>query len=335
MWKMWLRHAPVWAPADEGASGDAGAGEGGDGGEGDKGADDGGKGAEGEGGSKPSSILDFATKAKDGDKGEGKAGDWKLPDGLELPEHLVGTSPDETLAKLAKAYQGARRELSTKGKGESKLEGAVPESPDGYVFKPVDKDDKIAAELNSEASKPYVDAFRKAAHKLGLPDQAFAQLMREGLAGIAEGGMPIGVSGEEAAKISGEAEMAALTKEVGAAEASTIVNTIGVYADKLAARGVLKDEADVREFSEMVGTARAARIFHRILTGEMGEKPIPVADGADGTVTPTEAYAKHAAASRMPAGAEKDAAMAEASRLMQKAFGNSPQPTGSIRSGVL
>lgn len=335
MWKFWQYHAPVWSPADEGSGGSGG--EGGDGGSGGEGEGAGGEGGGGDGegqGQGNSSILDFATKTG-GKEGEGDGDAWKLPEGMELPDHLVGSTADETLAKVTKAYQGARRELSQKGKGEGKLEGAVPDDPDGYKFDPEGDDDKIAAELNSEASKPYVDAFRKAAHKLGIPDKAFTQLMREGLSGIAENGMPIGVSNEEAQKISGEQEMASLVEEVGQKEASTIVNTIGTYADKLAQRGVLKDEQDVSEFAQMVGTARAARIFHRILTGEMGEKPIPQADGADGSVTPQEAYAKHAAASRMKPGAEKDAAMAEAQRLMQKAFGNSPQATGSIRSGVL
>lgn len=332
MWKFWQMHAPVWSPADEGAggAGDAGEGEGGEAGSSD-GEGKGGEGGEGEGGGN-SSILDFATKGKEG---EGDGEEWKLPDGLEVPDHLLGSNADETLAKLSKAYHGARRELSQKGKGEGKLEGEVPADPDGYKFDPEGDDDKIAAELNSEASKPYVDAFRKAAHKLGIPDQAFSKLMREGLSGIAEGGMPIGVSNEEAAQVSGEAEMQSLVKEVGQKEASTIVNTIGTYAEKLASRGVLQGDEDTAEFAQMVGTARAARIFHRILTGEMGEKPIPSADGADGSSTPTEAYAKHAAASRMKPGAERDAAMTEAQRLMAKAFGNDPNPTGSIRSGVL
>jgi len=334
MRKFWQYHAPVWSPADEGSGGFGGSNENGGSGSGGEGEGAGGEGGDGEGGPSGSSILDFATKTS-GKEGEGGGDAWKLPDGMELPDHLVGSTADKTLAKLIKAYQGARRELSQRGKGEGKLEGAVPDDPDGYKFDPEGDDDKIAAELNSEASKPYVDAFRKAAHKLGIPDKAFTQLMREGLGGIAESGMPIGVSNEEAQKISGEQEMQVLVKEVGQKEASTIVNTIGTYAEKLAQRGVLKDEQDMAEFAQMVGTGRAARIFHRILTGEMGEKPIPMADGADGSVTPQEAYARHAAASRMPAGAEKDAAMAEAQRLMQKAFGNSPQQTGSIRSGVL
>lgn len=237
MWKFWQYHAPVWSPADEGSGGSGeGNGDGGSGGEGE-GAGGEGEGGDGDGqGQGNSSILDFATKTK-AKEGEGDGEAWKLPDGIELPDHLVGSTADETLAKLSKAYQGARRELSQKGKGEGKLEGAVPENPDGYKFDPEGEDDKIAEELNSEASKPYVDAFRKAAHKIGIPDKAFTQLMREGLSGIAENGMPIGVSNEEAARISGEQEMAKLVQEVGQKEASTIVNTIGTYAEKLAQRG--------------------------------------------------------------------------------------------------
>jgi ribosomal protein L16/L10AE len=335
MKKFWEYHAPVWAPPDEGSAG-AGEGKGGEGGgaasggEGEgAGGDSGGGEAEGQG-EAGTSILDFATKAKPGD-GDGEA--WKVPEGVDLPDHLLGSTADETLAKVARAYQGARQSLSQKGKG--KLEGTVPDDPDGYVFEPEGDDDKIAAELNSEYSQPYVDAFRKAAHKLGIPAETFTQFMRTGLAGIAESGMPIGVSNEEAAKISGEQEMAALVNEVGPKEANTIVNTISTYAEKLTQRGVLQNDAEVAEFAQMFGTAMAARIFHRMLTAEFGEKPIPMADGMDGSVTPEEAYAKHAAASRMPAGAEKDAAMVEAQRLMAKAFGTEQQKGGMIQSSVL
>jgi hypothetical protein len=52
-------------------------------------------------------------------------------------------------------------------------------------------------------------------------------------------------------------------------------------------------------------------------------------------MSPQEAQAKYSAASRMKPGAEKDQAMAEAQRAMQKAYGNSPAPTGSVRSSVL
>lgn len=333
MWKFWLRHNLVRAPADEGGSG-GGEGEAA-GGEGDAGeGTDGNAGGEGEdtGGS---SILDFAT-GKDGQgEGDTDGGEWKLPDGMELPEHLVGDSADDTLAKVAKAYSGARRELSQRSKDSGQLEGQVPESPDGYEITADGEDDKIAAELNSEASKPIVDSFRKAAHELGIPDKAFNDFMRKGMAGLEEAGIPIGVSNEEAAQISGEAELATLTETYGKQEAGTMINTISTYGEKLAARGVLKDESDIQEFSQMVGTAKAAAIFHRILTGELGEKPIPPADGMDGSVSPQEAQSAYAQASSMKPGAEKDAAMAEAQRKMEKAYGTQPAQTGSVRSSVL
>ena len=341
MWKFWNYHAPVFAPANEGEGGGAGAqggegsggGEGGAGGEGSgDGAGDGqgeGQGGEGDG---SSSILDFAKRGgKEGGEGEGDGNSYTLPDGVELPEHLVGGDANETLAKVAKAYSGARKELSQKSTGG--LEGAVPDNADGYTFESSGDDDKIAAELNSEASKPYVDAFKASAHKHGIPDKAFAAFMRDGMQGLADAGVPMGQTNEEAQQISGKAEMEALREEVGAAEAGTIVNTIANYADKLADKGVLADEADVVEFAQMVGTARGARIFHRMLVGEMGEKPIPAGDGSDGSVTSDEAYAAHAKASALPPGAERDQAMAEAQKKMQKAFGQNS--AGSIRSSVL
>lgn len=324
---MLIGRAPVFAPADEGA-GAAQAG-----GEGDGAPADGGEGGGEEGeGAAASSILDFATKTSGEQQQEGDA--WQLPEGVDLPDHLLGQNAEETLAKVAKAYAGARRDIS-KGKSSTSMQGDVPETFEGYTFEAESDDDAIAAELNSEASKPYVDAFRKAAHKAGIPAAAFQQLMRDGMAGIGESGIPLGVSNEQAQQISGEAEMESLVKEVGQKEASTMINTISTYAQKLQARGVLSDEADAAEFAQMVGTARAARIFHRILTGEMGERPIPVADGADGSVTSQEAYAAHARASAMPQGAERDQALSEANRLMQKAFGTSPTQTGSLRSSVL
>ena len=355
MWKLWQIHGPVWSPADEGGQGggDQGGSQGDDDG-GDSGAsgdegDKGGKssildfasfaskaGSEGDQGDKggKSSILDFASFAsKAGSEGDQGDGAWKLPDGLEIPEHLVGTSAEDTLAKLSKAYKGARQDVSKGGK-DGGLEGTVPDSPDGYTFEADGDDDKIAAEINSEASKPIMDAFKKAAHKHKIPDKAFTAFLRDGIAELGEQGISIG-NDEDVQRVNGEAEMAALSEEVGAKEASTIINTISNYGEKLAAKGVLQNEDDVAEFTQMVGTARAARIFHRLLVGELGEKPIPSAVGMDGQVTPQEAYAAHAAALKLPAGSERDQAVADANAKMQKAFGEGGSASGSIRSNVL
>lgn len=326
---MLLGQARTFAPADEGGSGGGGEGEGGAAGDGAEGDDQGGVEDQGEGGG---SILDMATgdKAKADGEGDGD-GDYTPPD--FLPEHLRGKDPDETLKKLHEAYAGARKALS---KGTGKLEGEVPDSPDGYTFEDTgtdDEPDKVYAELTSEASKPLVTMAQKAAHKMGIPDKAFQGFMREFVAGAEDIGLPVGISDEEAQQISAEAEMERLTEIVGSgAEASTLVNTVKTYAQKLVDRGTISKD-DIAEFGTMVGTAESAHLFYRIMTAELGEKPIPAAEGGSGSITATDAYALHAKASAMPDGAEKQAAMEEAQRAMQKAFGQNS--SGSVPSAVL
>lgn len=328
---MLMGHGPVFAPADEGVGG--GGDDGGDSSDGDSsGNDDGGAGNEGDKGG--SSILDLADKgdSKDGDKGgDDTGGDYIPPD--YLPEHLRGKDADDTLAKVHKAYKGSRDALA---KGNGKLEGTVPDAPDGYSFKDTGTDgepDKAYAELTAEASKPIVAFAQKAAMDAGIPDAAFEKFMRGFVGGAEAAGMPIGVSDDEAQDISAEAEMERLTELVGSSvEASTVVNTVETYANKLVDRGTIPKE-DLAEFRIMVGTAESSQLFYRIMTAELGEKPIPMADGAAGSVTQTEAYSLHAQASAMSAGAEKDQAMEEAGRAMKKAMGQ--QSTGSIKSSVL
>jgi hypothetical protein len=326
---MLLGQGRTFAPADEGGGG------GGEGGEGEGNAD-GGEG-EGEGSGegngdagqvKSGSILDMA---KTGEKqGEGE-GDYKAPD--YLPEHLRGKDNDETMKKLHEAYAGARKTLS---KGNNKIEGTLPEKPEDYTFEDTGKEgepDKVFAELSSEASKPMVDMARRAAHKAGIPDKAFAGFMRDFVAGAGESGLPIGMDDGEAQEISSAAEMEKLTELVGSGtEASTIVNTNQTYIEKLVARGTLHQD-DMAEFRVMVGTAESSNIFYKILTAELGEKPIPVAEGGAGAMSQTDAYALHAQASALPDGAEKTQAMEGAQRAMQKAFGQNSG--GSVRSSVL
>lgn len=288
-----------------------------------------------EGGATPpeggGSILDLAS-GNTSPAAEGNEGDAYTPPDY-LPEHLRGSNPDETIEKLHNAYKGARTAMA---KGEGKLEGAVPDSPDAYSFTDQSTDDApdaAFAELTSEASKPLVSLAQKAAHKMGIPDKAFEGFMREFVGNAQADGLPIGVSDEDAQKISAEAEMETLTELVGsAAEAKALVNTVSTYAQKLVQRGTIA-QADLAEFSQMVGTAESAHLFHRIMTAEFGEKSIPLADAGAGNITATDAYAMHAKASSMPKGAERDQAMQEAQNAMQKAFGS--QSSGSVQSSVL
>lgn len=335
MWKFWNYHGPVWKPEGEGApGGGAGGADPGAGGAAPAGAGAppaGGAPGAGEG-EKPagqSSILDFAQKAAaPGADGKPAApGDWKAPDGI--PDHLKGGNAEETINKLLTAYNGARKTLAQKGQGDGKG-GTVPENPDGYEIKAEGDDDKIAAELNSEASKPIVDSFRKAAHKHGISAEQFAGLMKEGMAGLDPSLL---ANDESAMQISAEKEMEALTKLAGdPVLASTIVNTVENYGKRQLDAGLFT-QAELQEYRIMCGTAESAALFYKIMTGELGEKPIPMGDPGAGEVSAADAYALQAQALKMPQGSERDAALQRAQRAMEKAFGQ--QPTGAVRSNVL
>jgi len=277
------------------------------------------------------SILDLAKPDDDKPDPDAEPGDYKAPD--FVAEHLRGKDADETLEKIHTAYKGARDKLA---KGTGALEGEVPDAADAYSFSDQgteEEPDKVFAELSSEASKPLVDMAKAAAHKMGIPDKAFEGFMREFVQAGGEAGIPFGLSDEEAEEISAEAEMEKLTEITGSgAEASTMVNTVMTYAQKMVDRGVMTKE-QIGEFKVMVGTAESVQIFYNMLVGEMGERPIPPGDPDTGTVTPQEAYAMHEAAAKMPDGAEKDQAMAEANKAMNKAYGQNP--TGSVPSNVL
>lgn len=281
-----------------------------------------------------SSILDFAPK--DGDKAkDGDAAAWKLPDGMEIPEHLVGLSAEDTLKKLSNAYKGARTELSTRKKDDGILEGAVPKDIDGYQFTGDLENDPVLKDLTSEESKPIVDEWRKAAMEVGIPDAAFAAFMHKGMANMSAAGFaPAFGDAAEAQRIQGEAEMAALVTELGKSGADQTLRQLDTFAQKLANNGILTDKSDVQEFGQMVGTAKAARIMQRIISAEFGEKAIPMGDGVEGAPTLEEAYEQHNAAMSMPRGADRDEAMRRAeARLSQAMAGGST--SGQLRSRVL
>lgn len=332
---------PVWAPEGEGSGGatdEAGAGEsaGGDQGQG-AGAPSGDPGGSD---TKPAaSILDLAGKA--GEEGEGKSGEagektgeppldpggWKPPEGV--PDHLKGKDAEETLAKIAKAYAGARAELS-KGKP---MAGTIPEAPDGYALKPAGDKDPVAAEWNAPESKVMVDAFQAAAHELKVPAEVFQGLMRKGLEKLQAQGIPIGMTEEEAVELSAEAEFESLQKVMGGPkQAATVINTVDTYRQKLLDRGLMTKEEEA-EFRVMVGTGQSAALFYKIMTAEFGERAIPPADPLGGTMSVTDAYASHAVAMRMKPGADRDAAVRDAEAAIRKAVGT--DSAGSVKSNIL
>ena len=314
MWMFWNLHSPVWSPED----GAGGGGEDGNGGEAE-----GSEGAE-NGGEKPGSILDTAG---DGEEG-GEGGEWTPP--ADLPEHLRGADVNETLTKVMDAYKGARDKIA---KGTGGLEGEVPDSADGYKIEATGDDDVVAAELNKDESKPVLDAFRNAALKVGMPDKAFEAFIREGLTSLAEDGIPIGVSDDQAIELSGQQEREQLIKIVGdPREAGTVISTVDAFGKNMVEAGVMS-EADLDEFRVMVGTAESAHIMYRILTAKLGEKPIPPSVGGEGEMSAADAYANYSKALSMSPGPERDQAIEDAMAAMKRAYGD--KSAGSIRSKVV
>jgi hypothetical protein len=313
-----------------GAATDAGSGQG------EAGANPPGEAAGGDGvspaGAKPSGILDFAPKGEK--QGEGEA--FKLPEGVELPDHLVGTDAADTLRKLSKAYAGARADIAKGGVKPSEEIGEIPDDPAKYEITSEDPEDPVFKDMTSEASKPIMDAWRKAAKEAGLGSKQFDAFMKMGYQNMIEGGLKVETDPEQAAQVNGEAEYAALSEEVGKAQADQILRQLDSFAVQLAENQVLQSQADVDEYAQMVGTAKAARIMQRIQVYAFGDKAIPSGntDGPAGVPTLDEAYAAKDAALRMDPGAARDQAMRNADGMLEKAMQEGGQ-SGTIRSKVL
>lgn len=277
----------------------------------------------------PASILDVA-KPGDPPKDPPKPGDppaWEAP--KDVPDHLKGKDATETLAKVLKAYQGARAEISKGGK----LTGTIPETADGYALKPVGDKDPVAAEWANEDSKPLVDAFQNAALEMKLPAEVFQDLMRRGMTKLQEQGIPIGLTDEEAIELSAEAEHEALRKMVSdPREADVIVHTVDGFRQKLADSGTITEE-ESNEFRVMCGTAASAALFYKILTAKFGEKPMPLPDPNAADLTVEQAYQLRADAHKIADPVERQAAMQRADAALQRAVGT--EPAGSVRSSVL
>ena len=217
------------------------------------------------------------------------------------------------------------------------LEGSVPGKIDGYTFDSIEGDrdkDVVLADLTSEESKPYVDAFREVAMEVGIPDAAFAKLMHGAVGKLVENGLSISTDPEQAMQINGEAEMEALTRDLGPQGANDALRQIDTFAQKLANNGILQNEKDVQEFAQMVGTAQGLQIMQRIIVAEFGEKAIPKAEGVAGAPTLEEAYEQHRQALSMPPGSDREEAVSRAEKQLEKAMAQGSTP-GAVRSRVL
>lgn len=116
-----------------------------------------------------------------GGSGDGSA--WTAPQGL--PAEYAGASAQETLDKLLPAFTETRTRADGLRDQLARLPKA-PDAPDKYTFTP---SEKLRPFFSDPANNPALNHFRAAAHKAGVPDAAFGQIIEEVYGPMIEGGL--------------------------------------------------------------------------------------------------------------------------------------------------
>lgn len=266
-----------------------------------------------------------------GDDKGGEGGDYTAPD--FIPEHMRGKDADDTLEKLFKGYEGARKKIA---QGGGNNDDPAPDNLDGYTFTDngdEENPDKVYAELTSEQSKDFVDLAKATAKDMGLGPKQFDGFMRKFVENAAAKGIPVGQTTEEAEAASGEAELEHLVEMYNGnkREAYTVANTVINFGQKLFDSNQLS-EAEHKEFGIMVGTAESIQLFHKIMTGQFGEKaiPLPSTDTSAGSLS--DVRQRHADALAMAPGPDRDAAIQKAEADLKKVMGG--KKTGAVKTDM-
>lgn len=289
----------------EGDKGEQGKG-GGSGGEGQQG--DAGKAEGDKGGLAAAARAAAAAKSgegKEGDKGEGDKGkaadrpDW-------LPEQFWNKDTKQpNIEALAKSYKDTRA-------AHDALKGAkAPAKPEDYKFEPA-ADSKFKVEKDD----PLLGIFRTAAHKHGIPQEAFQSIVGDVLAGIFEG-LPAPIDPAEE------------VKKLGANGQAVVDGVVG-WITGLESQGALsKEEAD--EIINIGSTANGIKALAKIMA-RAGEKPIPLdaAPAGEGLPSKEELYAMVA----KPEYRTDEGYRNKVDGLFKKVFGNAPASTAGRGIGV-
>lgn len=164
-------------------------------------APDGAGGAGGGGGGGLAGAAGAGSGAGAGGQAGGGAGDpppgagaWTPPEGL--PAEFVGSTPDETLAKMLPAYtdvsrraEGLREKLATAPK--------APDTVDGYTFQP---DEKLAPYFRDMENNPVWSNARQAAKEAGLSNEQLQKFVAGVYGPLVDGGL-LGAPYDPAAEI--------------------------------------------------------------------------------------------------------------------------------------
>lgn len=117
-----------------------------------------------------------------GAAGTGGEGGWKAPDGL--PAEYVGSSADETLAKLYAGFNEVNTRFAGLREKLSKMP-AAPEKPEAYAFQPSDNLKPFFGDL---AQDPMFRQAQLSAHKYGMSQEQFAGFLNDTFGPMAEQG---------------------------------------------------------------------------------------------------------------------------------------------------
>lgn len=191
------------------------------------------------------------------------------PEGL--PDHLAGANERETIDRLFKAYDGARKTLGDRG--------AVPDKPEGYTFEPSDKLKPFVQNFDKD---PVYAAVRGIAHKAGMDAKQFQAFLPAVLEHFVDAGLvdaPVDAKAMLRTLAPREAANLAPAEQEQAAARRVSANT--AWVDGAKAQGTLPGE--VAEFFA-AALASDPRAHHAVewLRGQARE-PRPAMEGGSGT----------------------------------------------------
>lgn len=178
------------------------------------------------------------------------------PEGL--PDHMLGTSDQETLDKLLKAYKGARDELANK-KG-------LPEKYEDYTIDLSEEDSEKYLVKNEEGIDPVFETMKKTAFEEGIPQESFRRFIEK----LYEQVTSDADTAADNLKSTVDYQFQALG---GPEKAKSVVDANTAWIDGLKNRGILtEDEATEMKmhttYSEGLSWIDKVRV-------NSGEKPIP------------------------------------------------------------
>ncbi len=230
------------------------------------------------------------------------------PDGL--PEHLAGKDERETLDRVFKAYDGARREMAERG--------SVPKDADGYTFTPSEKLSAFAGSFEKDELFRGIRA-DALAHK--IPDKQFNGFLNAAFERMLEMELvqkPVDLEAELAKLVPDAAKALDAGQQATARERRIRENV--AFVDALDEKVLGKDEKIALQ--SLLDTAAGNRVVEWI-KGIGRETPPALGGGTQEAITPQQLRQRQADPRNQIASPKYDPDFAaETSALYRKHYGS-------------